>query len=173
MVWLVFLTSTIMAFIWFTMNLSVSYSSASMRPVDLNMWRHLGWTAATNRATTCFSLFNLGPSAVDDDYYFFDSTELCSIVTGCFCFLWTRSWVAPSCLYLKASSWYAIIISCRCTFVFCVNSYYAIVAQERQKVGCRDYATRHVSTKLAKRSRMKQYTLQIKRFIMVFHRAIV
>ena len=30
------------------------------------------------------------------------------------------------------------------------NSYGAIVAQERQKVNCRDYATRRVSTKRAK-----------------------
>ena len=49
--------------------------------------------------------------------------------------------------------------------VLTVNSYGAIVAQERQKVDCRDYATRRVSTKRAKCSRYEQSTLQIKGFM--------
>ena len=46
-----------------------------------------------------------------------------------------------------------------------LNSYGAIVAQERRKVDCRDYATRRVLTKRAKCSRYEQSTLQIKGFM--------
>jgi hypothetical protein len=45
------------------------------------------------------------------------------------------------------------------------NSLCAIVALERRKLGCRDYATRRVSTERAKRSQMKQNTLQIKGYM--------
>ena len=48
---------------------------------------------------------------------------------------------------------------------FNFNSFGAIVAQERRKVGCRDYATRRDALRERKQPRMKQNTLQIKGFI--------